>query len=519
MIRSLLVRVLLLGALFAITTPGQDEARLLGAFDKAFAPPPKGKATLADKLAALQAIADLDSGKAAEQLVEGWGHVDAELAQVDARRAAITAEMKELVKGQESSETRTLPTPQHERFNQLKAEVDKIREQADGLRELQLKVGERIASLRRRDSVLWLLGKVIGNKKHALPLKLSAAKAVGGAAGEVLEELAAALPRAKEPAEQIVLLDAMALAGKVAQAHATPVIALLDSKEEAVAERAALALAKLAVPAAIGPMITLLGRSSGQSRLRIAAALEVLTEQQFGSNVGAWQAWWQAEGATVAAGGKPLGGGTPSHRKETDKNYYFGIPQDQSNAILYVIDCSGSMKAPVELPGQGTTAGGKPAVTSRLEACKKELILALSKLRPDQKFAILWYNDLPHFWESKMQLASKDAVLRAQQFVTTLKPASSTNIHDSLEQGFKLVGRGASDKYYGVELDTIFLLTDGSPTRPDGKLDSTEKILVGTRAWNPLKRVTIHCIAIGRDLNEGFLRQLASENGGEFKQF
>ena len=29
----------------------------------------------------------------------------------------------------------------------------------------------------------------------------------------------------------------------------------------------------------------------------------------------------------------------------------------------------------------------------------------------------------------------------------------------------------------------------------------------------------IHAIAIGKNLNEGFLRQLASENGGEFKRF
>jgi len=43
MIRSFLVRALLLGALFTATAPGQDEARLLGAFDKVFAPPPKGK--------------------------------------------------------------------------------------------------------------------------------------------------------------------------------------------------------------------------------------------------------------------------------------------------------------------------------------------------------------------------------------------------------------------------------------------------------------------------------------------
>lgn len=502
-------------ALTLLPAPAQDEARVLAAFAKAFTPPPKGKASVADKLAALQGTTNLDSGKTAETLVDGWQDVATELAQVDAEREARNAEMAALIKGQEASENRTLPQDKHQRYNALKPEIAELRQRGDDLRALQEKVGERIASLRRRDSALWLLQRVIGQKKFPLPLKLVAAKAVGGAAADVMEELAAALPRAKEPEEQIVLIDAMALAGKTAQLHATPVIALLDSKEEAVAERAAMALAKLAVPEAIAPVIALLARTDGQPRLRIAAALEVLTGQQFGINVGAWQAWWQTDGAEFVKSGKPLGTGIPSHRKETDKFYYFGIPQDQSESILYVIDCSGSMKAPVSWKGKDDAK----VETTRLEACKFELTRALEKLRPGQKFAILWYNDLPHFWEPKMQPATPETVARAQAFVKTLHPASSTNIHDSLEQCFKLVGRGSKDKYYGVELDTIFLLTDGSPTTPDGKLDSTDKILLGVRAWNPLKRVTIHCIAMGKDLNEQFLRQLASENGGEFKQF
>jgi hypothetical protein len=331
-----------------------------------------------------------------------------------------------------------------------------------------------------------------------------------------MEELAAALPRAKQPEEQIVLLDAMAAAGSTAQLHARPVIALLDSKEEAVAERAAQTLAKLAVPEAIAPMIELLGRSEGQARQRIAAALEVLTGQQFGANASTWRAWWLKEGEMFAAGGERLGQGTPSARGKGDHDrYYFGIPQQDSKSILYVIDCSGSMKEQIDWAGKD----GKTVKTARLDACKAELSRALGMLQPSQKFAILWYNDLPHFWEPKLQPASKDAVARAQAFVDTLQPASSTNIHDSLEQGFGLVGRGARDKAYAPEFDTIFLLTDGSPTTPDGKADSTDKILLGVRTWNALQRVTIHCIAIGKDLNAGFLRQLASENGGEFRQF
>ena len=290
MFASISLRVLLACTLFAFSLPAQDEAKLLVAFAKAFVPPPKGKATVADKLAALQATAELDSGKTAEVLVEGWNDLASELTTVDVLRDTKNKEMAELIRGQEGSDNRTLPKPQFDRLLVLKPEIAALRMKGDQLRDLHEKVGERLAKLRRRDSALWLLQKVCGQKKLALPLKLAAAKAVGGAAVEVIEELAAALAKSREPEEQLVLIDAMAQAGKTAKAHATPVIALLSSKEEAVAERAALALAKVAVPEAIGPMIALLARIDGQTRLRVAAALEVLTGQQFGITVTSWQA-------------------------------------------------------------------------------------------------------------------------------------------------------------------------------------------------------------------------------------
>lgn len=496
----------------------QDEARLVGELRQAFRPSKSKPVSIEQRTAALTAVADLDSQRVAEALVDAWVQVEDEVAALDAARLAAEAEIAELRHGQEGSDHVTLPQPKFDRLKALQAQVQQQRQDAEARRDLLQALTNRTQQLQRPDALLFLLQKVCGNKKLPLPIKLAAARAIGGAATKVVDELAAALQRAQKPEDQLALLDAMALAGDAAKPHATPVLALLHSKEEAVRERAALALAKIAVPEAIAPMIELLGDSSGQTRLRIAAALEVLTGQQFGINQGAWEGWYQAEGNQIV-NDRQLGKGTPSHRKDTDKNYYFGIPQDQSNAILYVIDCSGSMKKEIELKlGTGTVSAGSDK-TTRLEGCKKELIRALGLLQPRQKFDVLWYNDVPHLWEPQMQAATKDNVARAQAMVAALQAASSTNIYDSLQLGFGLVGRGTHDKYYGVELDTIFLLTDGSPTKPDGKLDSTDKILQGVQQWNPLHRVTIHTIGIGGELNRPFLEDLARENGGEFKQF
>lgn len=512
---SLLALVLAAG--FA---PAQDEPKALAAFQKAFR---GGKQVVpaAERKAALAAIAGQDGRKVAEALVDAWGQLQEELQGLDQRRGEAAEELARILKGQESTEQRTFPQPVLARYKELNALLSQLREEADAGRGLQLGIAAALAGLRDRDALRHLLRSVAGNKKHPLPLKLAAARAAGAGAVDVMDDLAEALRRAREPEEVIVLLDALTLAGPTARLHADGVVALLADKEEAVRERAALALARIAVPTAVEPMIRLLQRSGGQTQVRIAAALEVLTGEQFGTNVGAWLAWWQTEGQAAVAGGRELGKGTPSHRKATDKNYYFGIPQDQSGGILYVIDCSGSMKREVDftLPGAGTAADGGRQKGTRLEACKAELIRALGRLRPEQKFGVIWYNDRAYAWQPKLVAASKDSVAKAQDFVRELQPASSTNIFESLELGFGMVGRGSKDKYYGVELDTIFLLTDGSPTNPNGEAASTEEILVGARMWNPLKRVTIHCIGIGNGLNEPFLAQLARENGGEFKQY
>ena len=211
MLRTLTILVL---ALVTASVPAQDEARVLSTFKKAFAAP-KGKkpgAPLADKKAALQATEGLDSGKVAATLVAGWAGLSQELGALDALRAQYREEMAELIKGQEASARRTLPQNKHKRFNELKPLLADLRQKCDALRELQLQLGTRIADLRRRDSALYLLKKVTGSKKSDLPLRLAAGRAIGGAADEVIEELATAITRAKKLMVLVGSQKALALA-------------------------------------------------------------------------------------------------------------------------------------------------------------------------------------------------------------------------------------------------------------------------------------------------------------------
>ncbi len=82
MLSPILARVLC-ALRFLSLIPVQDEARVLSAFDKAFTPPPKGKATINEKAAALSATAGIDSAKLAELLVDAWTAVAGEQTEVD----------------------------------------------------------------------------------------------------------------------------------------------------------------------------------------------------------------------------------------------------------------------------------------------------------------------------------------------------------------------------------------------------------------------------------------------------
>ena len=83
---------------------------------------------------------------------------------------------------------------------------------------------------------------------------------------------------------------------------------------------------------------------------------------------------------------------------------------------------------------------------------------------------------------------------------------------------FGFAGRGAIDKHYESAIDTIFLLTDGTPTNPDGTVASRDRILEATRRWNPNGAITIHTIGVGKGIDVNFLTKLATQNGGRFVQ-
>ena len=296
--------------------------------------------------------------------------------------------------------------------------------------------------------------------------------------------------------------------GQIGAREALPdIVGALKDEAWQIRAAAVRALGEMDVREAVGPLIEALEKEEGRLQKDIADVLEKLTGQSFGVVADAWRRWWEANRGAGDGAFKPGGGG----RRGDGGVSYYGITT-YSNRIVYILDVSGSMSRAHENPDREAEKGE----TVKVEAAKRELIRSLRSIPSKGAFTIIVYNDLIKVWKPKLIPASAGNKKEAEAFITGLNAASSTNIYGAMEAVFNLAGMGASDKHYALGADTVFLLTDGSPTKPSGEMDSTEKILVACREWNRLKRVTIHCIGIGRSHNGGFLRSLASEHGGKY---
>lgn len=513
---------LVLLLLLALGSPApQDTAKALKDFGRAFRSNPKRPKPVARRLEALETLQDHHGIAVAETLVEAHADVEKEVLALEEERTRLLEQLVSMVKGQEFG-TRTFDTATMASYKGMQSRAARLAEKAEDLRGLQRQVTSRLREEDEQAVTVWLIEHVVGKPKLPLSLRIAVLERASEVGEEVTQPLVKAFGRTRKAEELMLLLEVFARIGEDARAAAPRAIELLEHADVSVRERAAFALATLATADAIEPLIDRLAAEDGITQKRVAAALETLTRQKHGTSVATWRRWLAEDGQRFLNGEEPLGSGFSGlvaasmtvQGKKAD-SYYYGIPQE-GRSMVYVIDCSGSMVVSATDPkyqGNQPVNAGKE---SRMEACKTALIKALQTLKKDQEFNILFFNDLPYLYSEKMVKANKGEIEKACNWVFKLQASSTTNIHDALERGFAFAGRGARDRYYGLAADIIFLLTDGTPTTTEGQPDSTERIHEAVKRWNPYRRVVIHTIGIGKQVNRTFLERLARDNGGRF---
>jgi len=151
---------------------------------------------------------------------------------------------------------------------------------------------------------------------------------------------------------------------------------------------------------------------------------------------------------------------------------------------------------------------------TKLGKAKKELMPSIRGLSEDSYFTIIVFENRVKKWHKTLVQATNTNKNLAIAYLEKLHSGGGTNISDALEEAFELAGAGATDANAELGVETIFLLSDGSPTA--GKITNKDQIVAETAEWNSAKRIKLHTIGLGEDCDKDFMKKLAAENNGKF---
>jgi hypothetical protein len=207
------------------------------------------------------------------------------------------------------------------------------------------------------------------------------------------------------------------------------------------------------------------------------------------------------------------------------RSSYYGIQTD-GKGVVFVLDISGSMEgknegtlkdratgAAVEAGGDalgdavGGPIGGALASATKSEAtklggAKRELIPAIKGLSDSTSFTLLTFGEDIGGWKTSLVSASDVNKTAAIAYLKGLESGGGTPALEALEEAFKIPGR-----------EVIFFVSDGQPTDA-----SAAKILERVKTLNAGGNIVVNTIGLGDDQDEVFLKNLADQNGGEYRK-
>jgi hypothetical protein len=299
----------------------------------------------------------------------------------------------------------------------------------------------------------------------------------------------------------------------------------LGAKEPLVVRAAVAALKALDDPRAVPPLVKARQGARGLAAEEIDLLLRRFTGKKF-SGAGAdamWAGWWKSEGeAWLASAGPERFEGGVGGSGGAD---FYGI-ETRSDRIVFVLDRSYSMRLPV--PQKGPVSGAKRdegvAGGTKLEVAKNELERTIRKLPPDVHFGVVFFGANVKSWQQPPGLlaATPENRKRAIDWFAALDPEGSTPIFAALSEALRYAkvggGKSATDP---AGADTIFLLSDGAPTRP-----GTDELLLGPELEAAIQdfleanrgfRCVVHTIGVGPEQNRELMMRLARETGGTYR--
>ncbi len=338
-----------------------------------------------------------------------------------------------------------------------------------------------------KDKVLALLKKSRTNVNQAVRLLMGLAETPSPGTAAILVQASRDFPGP-------IAVAALSLLGKVkGDAALQRLLEALEDKDVAVKTAAVKGLQQYQDKRVITALLAFMGKEDGRLKGEAYKYLVKVTGQNFGLEIEDWRKWWEIEKERFKFNAVDQGKKTQVRARDVD---YYGI-EIFSERVCFIIDCSSSMTA------KARDAETKQEST-RIALAKKELVKAIEKFKAGVQINIIHFNS--NFASMAKQLTPLTPAGKSQavKFVRGLGTGQGTNIFDSLSEAIK-----------DERVDTIFLLSDGAPTR--GKFTDPGTILGEIRVQNATRNVTINTIAVGSDLSAGmidFMKRLSAENGG-----
>jgi HEAT repeat protein len=392
---------------------------------------------------------------------------------------------------------------------------------------------------KRRVRTAVLLGLALG--AHDLP---AAAPAIAAAleagtpaerraairAAAVQSDVAVVRPlmaRLEDPEAGLRVMAAVTL-GERRQAEAVPaLVARLTAADWSLRKAAAEALGRIRVKAAIEPVLERFAAEEGLMREVLHKTLVAITGQDFRFRVENWRRWWDQYGegfqvpsdAEVAEAQRKAarameGYATPGKRR------YHKI-ETFSRRMVFVIDVSASMKDKIVIPADAPADARERFPDRRkLEIAKAELIGLLATLDERVLFNIITFAGRVRQWRPRPVSGMQRTA--AIKYAAKLRPIQTggrssgeeqlTNTWGALMAAFGVADEAVPDWRGRAKVDTIFLVTDGTPTT--GRIQEVPKLIRAITEMNRSRGTVIHVICFDK-VTGNRLRPLAEQNGGQ----
>ena len=264
-------------------------------------------------------------------------------------------------------------------------------------------------------------------------------------------------------------------------------------------------------------------KERGRLERELHAALKAVTGDDLGKRASTWAKWWARQKELYNG----LDPNPPPKAPEADDRYakpkrrnpedphYYGR-RIFSRSVGFVFDTSGSMDKNIEIATSASTAlGDIPTSGTRMQVAKQVLAGAIKKLKPKVRFSLVFFSSDVRPWKKKLVAASAGNTSSAAGAIMNQPAKGETNIHGALKAALGLHDQPTLSARLLNIPDTVYFLTDGSPTR--GEITSTPELLGWFSNLNRFAKVKLHVVAFGNlGVDIEFLQHLAAAGGGDF---